>query len=154
MLRYGLLKTAGAAEGFEVLKVKPAYYAIQNIVSVFNDAVAVDAGASCDVAWRKPVAAFIHGFVEDGRSLLAFWDKSGAPGNPNDTVPATFRLRAAAFTSPVWVDTLTGGIYELPADRIVTERGTVTLRDIPVCDAPAFIADGDTLTFAPVPGAG
>lgn len=154
LLRYGLLKTAGAAEGFKILKVKPAYYAIQNIVSIFNDAVTVDSGASCDAACGKPVAAFVHRFVEDGRPLLVFWDKSGVPGDSNETVPATFRLRAAAFKSPVWVDTLTGGVYELPADRLTSERGAVTLRDIPVYDAPAFIADGDALTFAPVAGGG
>jgi len=34
-----LIKTAGATEGFRKLKGKMSYYAVQNVVSVFNDAV-------------------------------------------------------------------------------------------------------------------
>jgi hypothetical protein len=45
------------------------------------------------------------------------------------------------FTEPVWVDTLTGGIFELPQEKIGVEGEKVTFKDIPVYDAPTFIAE-------------
>jgi hypothetical protein len=45
------------------------------------------------------------------------------------------------FTEPVWVDTLTGGIFELPKEKMSVEGEKVTFRDIPVYDAPVFITE-------------
>ena len=39
------------------------------------------------------------------------------------------------------MDTITGGIYGIPPDRVAVEEGKVTFKEIPVYDAPAFITD-------------
>jgi hypothetical protein len=77
--------------------------------------------------------------------VLVFWDKSGVPSDRNDTVDATFTITKGSFTEPVWVDLITGGIYEIPAERIVVDGGRVVFKDIPVYDAPALIADKNLL---------
>lgn len=147
LVRYGLLKTAGAAEGFKVLKVKMAYYAVQNVVSVFNDAVELIPEYSCEVTCTKAVATFGHKFKKTGQQILLFWDKSGASGNTNDTIPATFKIKGGVFKNPVWVDTLTGDVYEIPAGKVTVDGDIVTFKDIPVYDAPTFITDKNDLVF-------
>jgi hypothetical protein len=147
LVRYGLIKTAGATEGFRVLKVKMAYYAVQNVVSVFNDAVELIPDYPCEVACAKPTAVFGHRVKETGQQIVVFWDKSEVPGNANDTVPATLTIRGGRFETPVWVDIITGNVYAIPAERVRGEGEGVTFRDIPVYDAPAFITGKDAVTY-------
>lgn len=152
LVRYGLLKTAGATERFRVLKVKPSYYAVQNVVSVFNDALELIPDYPCEVACEKPLAVFGHREVASGRQVCVFWDKSVVPSNHNATVSATLTIRGAAFAEPVWVDSLTGGVYAFPKERVSAEGGKVVFRDVPVYDAPAFIADKAMLSIQPMLG--
>jgi hypothetical protein len=45
------------------------------------------------------------------------------------------------FNDPVWIDTVTGAIYELPPARCAIESGKTVLSDIPLYDAPTLITD-------------
>lgn len=138
MDRYGLVKTD---KQYRLLKVKMAYYAVQNVVAVFDDTWVRLPDLACDVQCAKETAWYAYKNADDGRKLLVFWDISSVPSNGNETVPATFTLQGAAFTEPVWVDMITGGIYEIPKEKIVVEEEKVTFKDIPVYDAPALITD-------------
>jgi len=151
LVRYGLIKTAGATEGFRVLKVKMAYYAVQNVVSVFNDAVELIPDYPCQVTCAKPLAVFGHKVKNSGQQIVVFWDQSDVPGNANGTVQATLKIKRGQFEHPVWVDTITGNVYEIPAERVSVEADTITFKDIPVYDAPAFITDRDALTYEESP---
>jgi len=149
LVRYGLIKTAGAADGFRVLKVKMAYYAVQNVVSVFNDSLELIPGYACEVQSAKPMAVFGHRDVASGQQVCVFWDKSSVPSNANDTTSTTLTITQGSFKDPVWVDTLTGGVYEIPRERMTAEGDKVVFRDVPVYDAPTFITDKSLLTIAP-----
>ena len=78
-----------------------------------------------------------------------FWDKSAVPSNDNDTVTATLTIANGSFQQPVWVDTLTGGIYEIPPEKMLLQDGKVVFQDVPVYDAPTFITDRSLLTMVP-----
>jgi hypothetical protein len=152
LVRYGLIKTGWAAEGFKVLKVKTAYYAVQNVVSVFNDALEWIPNYSCTAACEKPLAVFGHRDAATGRQVCVFWDKGGVPSNRNDTVSATLTVPGGAFAEPVWVDTISGGVYEIPKEKVSEAGGKVTFKDVPAYDAPAFIADRSLLSIQPILG--
>jgi hypothetical protein len=49
------------------------------------------------------------------------------------------------------VDSITGGIYEIPKDKILADADKVIFKDIPVYDAPAFITDKKILSVMPWP---
>jgi len=149
LVRYGLLKTAGATEGFKVLKVKMAYYAVQNVVSVFNDALELIPDYPCVAQCVKTLAVYGHKDIASGQQICVFWDKSGVPSNGFDTASATLAITGGVFESPVWVDTITGGIYEIPKEKMIVEAGRVIFKDIPVYDAPAFITDRKILSIMP-----
>ena len=92
---------------------------------------------------------FAHKDVKSGRQVCVFWDKSDVPSDNNDTTSATLTIPGARFQEPVWGDTITGGVYAVPEDKIVSDAGKVTFRDVPVCDAPTFITDNGLLTIVP-----
>lgn len=142
MDRYGLLKTD---KQYRLLKVKIAYYAVQNVVAVFDDTWQRIPESPCDVQCAKPLAFYVYQKRPTGQPLIVFWDKSNVPSDRNDTVPATFVIADASFTEPVWVDVITGGIYRLPEAKIQRAGERVIFRDIPVYDAPTFITDKSVL---------
>ena len=144
MKRMGLIK---CNEDGKVLKVKPAYYTVQNIASVFDASLIPDLDFTCDVQSAKPTAAYLFRKEGTGQRVLAFWDCSDHPENTNDTTPAQITLDGVSFDEPVWVDMVTGAIYELPKDRVVTEDGKTVLKGIPVYDAPSLITEKSVVVY-------
>jgi hypothetical protein len=136
MKRMGLIK---CNEDGKVLKVKPAYYTVQNVASVFDSALEAVTGFACDVQCSKPVSAYLFRKQNSGPFLLALWDCSNHPENENPTIPAQITLSGVTFPDPVWVDLVTGAIYELPPDRVISDGTQTVLHDVPVYDAPALI---------------
>ena len=159
MNRKGLLR---ANADNEVIAVKRAFYAVQNAVSVFDDALRpvpspgitnvdvtvalqeyrTDEDAPVYVYWKygNPVR---HG---KGNGRYCTTDPV-EPGDSFDTVPTVFDIsRGEPLQSPLWVDLLTGGVYELPeAAQIVHSRG-VSLVDIPLYDSPCLICERRALS--------
>ena len=147
LVRYGLLKTTGQAEGFRVLKVKTAYYAIQNAVSVFNDAL--ECLASNTTSTISGVdRAVIYDWKDraTGTPVTVFWDASAMPSDENVTSPATVTVKGPSVDNPVWVDLLTGDIYAIDKTCIRKDRNG-TVYSVPVYDSPVFITSMDILTY-------
>lgn len=147
LVRYGLIKTAGADRANKVLKVKTAYYTVQNIVSVFNDAVEWNPGFACESECQKDLALFGFADKKTGTPLYVFWDKTDVPKDENGTTPARFKIEMKPLKQPVWVDTVSGRVYEIPAKNITVKDQFVTFENIPVYDAPVFITDKSILTI-------
>lgn len=145
LLRYGLLKTTGQAEGFRVLKVKTAYYAIQNAVSVFNDAL------ECQVKTKSTIAddkCVIYDWcdVATKTPLCVFWDASAMPSKESVLRSVKVTMPGAPVANPVWVDVLTGNAYKIDPSKI-TAKGGSTVYEVPAYDSPAFITSMDILTL-------
>lgn len=145
LLRYGLIKTAGAAQGYKVLKVKISYYAVQNVVSVFNDDIERIADFSCETSSQNKIFVFACRHLKSQKPILVFWDSTNVPKNTNETSPATFKIKGYQWKNPVWVDTITGNVYEIPKEKMVVDSLFTIFKDIPVYDAPVFITDKEIL---------
>ena len=141
VVRYGLLKTD---ENLKVVKVKPAYYAVQNVVSVFDGTLTriTDADAFA-VTGPKAYSAYLFAKRDDtyNRKLLVLWDKTGVPSDENATHPVTVRIKGTVFRNPVWVDLITGHIHTIPDTWVTVANGDTTLINIPIYDAPVVIGN-------------
>lgn len=146
MKRMGLVK---CNEDGKVLKVKPAYYTVQNIASVFDSTVEAVDGAACEVQCAKKTAVYLFTKKASDQKLLALWACGEHPDNANETTHAQITLTNVTFAEPVWVDSVTGAIYELPEERTATRGGTTLLKDIPLYDAPVFITDKKVVARVP-----
>lgn len=147
LVRYGLLKTTGQAEGFRVLKVKKAYYAIQNAVSVFNDALeCISPETTSFIEGVDGAVVYDWADKATGTPVTLFWDASQMPRDVYDLQTCKVTVDGSPVANPVWVDLLTGNIYRIEADRIKTSKGKTTYR-VPVYDSPAFITSMDILSY-------
>ena len=147
LLRYGLLKTTGQADGYRVLKVKKAYYAIQNAVSVFNDAwecISPATTSTIEIEGADMTAVYDWKDKATGTPVVLFWDASRMPQRVDVTKPAKVTVKGEPVKNPVWVDVLTGNAYKITDDMIST-KGSKTVYSVPAYDSPVFITSQDIL---------
>ncbi len=150
----GLLR---ADEEHNVIAVKRAYYAVQNVVSVFDGTLTrvTDSGfgtkdwSLSTYEYRRP----------DGQRIFAFWthaERAAADGSPEylrpgdsfETRPAVFRdAGGVPLADPVWVDLMTGRVHAFPRENVVVSAGVVRYLDVPVYDSPCLLAERDALEF-------
>ena len=150
----------------EVVQVKRAFYAMQNVAGLFNHDLrrVADRGISTTdrtlalfeyrtggglplfVFWnRGPVR--VKGFdfnaiksaeeIEQGVSL----EQTAAPGDSFETREETFEWTGAPLEEPVWVDLMTGWTYAVPADRQIVHSGGTTFVRIPAYDSPCVLTE-------------
>jgi len=139
--RKGLLKINDKTS---LAKVKMAYYAVQNVVSVFDGTLKLLKDYSCKIEGEKEVTWFAYRNPK-GQDILVFWDGSDQPRDENTTSPVTITVENGGFKDPVWADVITGRIHEIPDDLKKIEAGKMTLKNVPVYDAPVFITDRDVV---------
>ena len=203
--RKGLLR---ADEEHRVIAVKRAYYAVQNLASVFRAlpcaALCSVPGAVCPVPGAEApgscapllqptsfrsvdLSLSAYAFHPDAQApscatqtrpcAMAFWshgrdfiDPALAVGSRGLPAPApderilryerpgdSFETRPAVFEDysceplrdPVWVDLLSGRVYDFPAERVVPCRSCVRYLDVPVYDSPCLLAEREAIPFAP-----
>lgn len=121
--------------------IKLAYYSVQNLVSVFDDTLERVKVPAVAVMYDKGTAAFAYRNKASGQCLVALWDNSGTPDDALVARPAQVMVKGLAMKEPVWVDLVSGRVYEIPAGRIVTVGDFTVFKDVPLYDAPVLIAD-------------
>ena len=68
------------------------------------------------------------------------------PGDSFETRPAVFRdAGGVPLADPVWVDLLTGRVYDFPRENVIVSAGVVRYLDIPVYDSPCVLTERDVL---------
>jgi hypothetical protein len=137
--RYGLLKTNKERQ---IVKVKITYYTVQNIVSIFDGTLElIDYYFANDVICSKKL--MVHGYRNKNTkaSLLVYWDKTDIPRDTNETVSSEITATDMIFKEPVWVDTITGAVYEIPKEKIVVGENKTIFHEMPTYDAPTIIAE-------------
>ena len=154
--RKGLLR---ANAGKKVLAVKRAYYAVQNVVSVFDSNVtriAEPAITNVDIS-----VAYYEYRNRSGLPIYAFWscgrpERQNSSANPRErryvtvylrpedsfeTRPTVFTVKGRPMKDPVWVDMLTGRIYAYPKGNMREADGETFYIDVPVYDSPCLLTE-------------
>ncbi len=134
-------------KNLKTVGVKTAYYAAQNVTSVFDSEV--KRLPKRIVASRKDVEVF--GFLKRGKPLLAFWlngDKVHAPdgGRKNVGFPLTLVwYHKPAFEDPVYVDLLSGRVYAFPKKLFVRDGDVTIFSFLPSIDSPCLLTERSVL---------
>lgn len=138
MKRMGLLK---CNDRLEVVKVKPAYYTVQNIATLFDSTIEYSREVkSCLQA--KGVVTYTFASKESNIPLVAFWDASKHPENDNAVREAVLTITGKPIKDPVWIDLVTGAIYQIPKRMFRGIRNNyATFEGIPYYDAPVVVTD-------------
>jgi len=138
-----------------VIRPKVAYYAIQNVTSVFDSSLErlKDLEHTHNIASAGPKAHFftlstdrkvaMYGYQNklSGKQVYSFWLSESIPADANDARLQEIRLTNANIDQPVVVDIITGNVYEVPASQWSRNGTVTTFRGIPLYDAPMLLAD-------------
>ncbi len=142
----GLLETD---ENNKVVKIKIAFYAVQNLASIFDilDNRKGDFIAS-DSYTKDILCAFAYEDNETKKPSFVMWFGDTIPSNMNATMPVDVKLKGGAtIKEPVWVDILTGGVYKIPADDVSRDGDTLLVKNLPLYDSPIVVVDKSMVDF-------
>lgn len=132
----GLLETD---DDNNVLRRKQAYYAVQNLVSVYDALDMVeDTDGMIIESQESSISTYRYKDSETGLTSVTLWEDSATPGDRVDTRPCRICIPAASFRHPVCVDIRTGNIYKL---RYKKKSGSYTFASVPIYDSPVLITD-------------
>ena len=134
----------------EVIAVKRAYYAVQNVASVFDDTLERVKGSRFGT--RDTTLSTYEYKKSDGRRVLVFWThadetkalkpKYARPGDSFETRPAVFKYPGGQpFKEPVWIDLFTGRMYAFPKNNQIVVPAGIVFIDVPVYDSPCVITE-------------
>ena len=140
MKRMGLVK---CNDKLEVTKVKPAYYTVQNIATLF-DATIIPKKVYKRIAPGASAEGLVfYTFRQEGTDipLIAFWDASKHPVNDNTVRRTSLEVFKVEFKEPVWIDLVTGAIYRIPERMAIKVKNGMMFEDVPYYDAPVVITD-------------
>lgn len=146
----GLLKTNARNE---VTGIKAAYYAVQNVTAIFDNtlerikdvshthSLAEGDGNQYWMSTDRSIAVYGYQHKETKKRVYTIWKDDAIPGDDCEMTLLDFAFAGSGFEDPVFVDVLTGGVYEIPA-RQRSRDGTIDrFEKIPVYDSPVLIAE-------------
>ena len=139
-----------------VVRPKMAYYTMQNIISVFDDNLeritqleitqnAAQKVNKTEIKYNKgtdrSLAVYAYQHKTTQKQVWTIWIDENIPSNTNTIKKVDFTILNANFQTPVYVDILTGKVYEIDPKQIQKKGMTYTFKNIPIYDAPILIAD-------------
>lgn len=145
----------------EVIRIKRAFYAVQNLVTLFDGATLVPKDQSRfvnndDTIWLDEYR------TKKGYPMVAFWQWQRRvapydmlkkekkvkrlrlypiPSDSFETRPFTFEATGKALAHPVLVDVFSGRVYEFPKEDQVEHSLGVVYANVPVYDSPVVLTD-------------
>ncbi len=135
MNRKGLLY---ANEDKSVNHKKQAYYAVQNLATVFDDRLERVSSFTAQSNSQHKYAAFGYKDKSTGGSIAALWLHTNRPTDYNATMPINIQFDGLSFEKPVWVDLRSGTVYEIPKHALSGKSG---FKGLMVYDSPILIAE-------------
>jgi hypothetical protein len=146
----------------KVIRPKMAYYAMQNVTSVFDKTLdrLGDMHATYNVkvlsktnehlftkGTDRSLSVYGYRNKNTGRQLYSIWADEFIPTDNNNTRKLSFSFANCTIVDPVFVDIITGSVYEIPAANWAREGNTISFKEIPIYDAPVLIADKSLVVF-------
>lgn len=131
----GLLETD---ENMTVTRAKEAFRAIQNLVTLWDEADIPVTSVKITPASKQSRACYAFADKESGLTVLALWDDSSVPDSDINTKDEKFTVIGGKFLNPVCVDVRSGKVYSVNIQRNGNE---VIFPALPIYDSPVFIID-------------
>lgn len=127
-------------EDFSVTRPKPAYYAYQNLTSIFTDELSLIQVPDFDAGDRSDLEVFAWN-GEGGEPVVAVWENDSIPLDSNHIEMVDLTLKHGGFSQPIYVDLMSGEVLQIPTGNWTCENGTCHFVDIPIYDSPILIAE-------------
>jgi Beta-galactosidase len=154
----GIIK---ADETKKAIGPKIAYYAMQNLTSVFDNSLQKLPNFSIShniystpksqfrYAQNTDRAVAVYGYENKitKKQVYTIWMNEAIPSNSIDLKEIFLSFSNAKIENPVYVDLLTGKVFEIPANQWSIKENVTTFKNIPIYDSPILIADKSLIQF-------
>lgn len=128
------------------VRPKVAYYAVQNLTSIFDDELVLQPEAAFQTKSEFEMSVYTYFHQEKKTPLIAIWLDGEEVTNSFETKTVEISFPELQFTEPVWVDLMTGKVFEIDsANWSKTDSGTQF--QIPLYDSPVLIAERSSITL-------
>ncbi len=140
-----------------VIRPKLAYHAVQHLASIFDSSLEriqnirqthnsnLVPENPDDVAMTKSTdlgfAVYGYRHKESKLNVYSIWKNESIPNNSTEKQNCNFTFTNANFKNPVYVDVITGEVFEIPTNKWKKEGTKYSFKDIPVYDGPVLISD-------------
>ncbi len=137
--------------------LRPKFYAVQNMTSVFGPGMTACDDVTVECYCGKKL--YCVGICKDGEKVgCALWFGDERPDSSLERTPASVSIKGVNFDKPVYVDMLSGKVYDLPMARIYGAGGnksdaamesedTLNISGLPLWDSPVLIINRDAVNF-------
>ena len=138
---------------------RPSWYAMRNVYALFDDETlpqkhlvlkGFPIRTRADPRETKPRDLACNLFTRYGQPLRLYWFCEGRPNSKLEFDRVDLEI-PGKLNRPVWVDMITGRIFEIGADRIEWRKDGMTLKDVPMWDSPVLIASRTAVPFVQEP---
>src|SRR5690606_27134600 len=131
----------------QVVRPKRTYSVLQRLASVFDDSlVPVDAfkwKASANI----PLSAFAFKQKGTGSYVVSIWLRNGIPNDFTHKFYQQLNFPNIKFSDPVFVDMLTGDVFEIDEDSWKMEANGTRFSRVPLYDSPVLITEKALITI-------
>ena len=122
------------------IRPKVAYYAVQNIASIFDNNMELISGFNYSTTNQESMSVYGYQNKSTQTPMVVLWFDGKNVTNSFETKPVSIKLENMNFKNPVWVDVMTGSIYEIPKSQW-SRTGSSCTFNISLYDSPVLIAE-------------
>jgi polysaccharide biosynthesis protein PslG len=123
----------------EIIYKRPAYYAVQHMAGFFDDSVTSIGELKYES--NSPRKMTIAGFRKEGKSVVLVWYNDRIPSDELKWDMVDVTIKKAIFQNPVYVEMITGKVFEIDKSAWKTEGDITKWTQLPVWDSPVMIAE-------------
>ena len=135
----GLLK---ANPDSTVAYAKPAYRAFQHITSIFDDQLVRIQQYPYSFEAESDTNISLYAYKnKENKQVVTIWLNDKIPSDNNHMTLKNFVFHDGQFVQPVWVDVVSGQVYEIPESHWSKNGTRYDFKQIPIYDSPVLIAD-------------
>lgn len=138
----------------KAVRPKIAYYAVQHVTSIFDctleriksvehthNIASAGSYSKYSLSTDRSVSVYGYRHKETQKQLFTIWMDEAIPRDDNKIKIVEFTIANGNFDTPVFVDIITGGVYEIPTEQWSKQRDTYLFKKIPIYDSPVLLAD-------------
>lgn len=123
----------------EFIYKRPTYYAVQHMMSFFDDAVKPVGLLQCES--ESPRHITVAGFEKAGTSVALLWYGDQIPSDDLAWDDVDLTVKGATFQDPVYVEMITGKVYELDKSAWKSDGKNTTFKQLPIWDSPMMLVE-------------
>ena len=140
----GLLK---ANPNKTIERPKVSYYAVQNAMGLFDHTLERVKEFEFEADTDQEISSFAYRSTQNDGNIVVAWLSGERPSESLETTPVNFTLQGITFSDPVYVNLITGQVYQLPAGQWKQEEGVILVSALPIYDAPVLMAEKEMIVL-------